>query len=114
MYRLAERLHYQHVGDLLQDMHAAELTGWMAYLRIDDEVKSNWISLSIIKALQLGGGSNNNRTQQQPTLDDDDDEVIDTTQPAFAQNFQGFITNPVKRGPQQPFLANKNTEITVI
>ncbi len=74
------------MADFLDDMpNGAELTGLLAYLQQDDEVKANWTAYAIAKAL---GGDRKTRTRP---LDDDDEEVIDTTQPEFAQNFKGFV-----------------------
>lgn len=79
------------MADLLADLSSAELTGWLAYLCIDDEVQTQRIAYAIIKA--FGGG------QKQPAAhDDEDEEVIDTTRPEFTQTFKGFINAPAQRG----------------
>jgi hypothetical protein len=89
VYRLTERLGYQHVADLLADMpNSAELTGWFAYLRVDDQVRADWMTHAIIKAYR-GDGKQGATT--------DDEEVIDTTTPEFRQHFKGFTNTPVGR-----------------
>jgi len=69
--------------------NGAELTGWFAYLRVDDQVRADWIASAIIKAF------NGNKAAQ--AGGNDEEEVIDTTKPEFAQHFQGFIGKPGDR-----------------
>jgi hypothetical protein len=101
VYRLTERLGYHHVADLLGDMpNSAELTGWFAYLRVDDQVRADWMTHAIIKAFNAG-------SKQQPNTIDGE-QVIDTTTPEFRQHFQGF-TNTKPQPPRS--IAARNTEI---
>lgn len=63
--------------------NGAELTGLFAYLSKDDEVKTQQIAYAIVKAL----GGDQKGQKPKPAQDE---EVIDTTDPSFAKNFQGF------------------------
>ncbi len=73
--------------DFLRETTSAELTGWFAYLQVDDEVQAQRTAIALLKA--FNGGQK--RPAQQT---DDDEEVIDTTKPEFAQQFKGFTNTP--------------------
>jgi hypothetical protein len=81
---LTERLGYQHVQDFLRDQTGGELAGWLAYLRVDDEVKSQQTTIAILKAFSRG------QAQQPAKPAVDPEPVIDTTDPEFAKHFKGF------------------------
>lgn len=68
----------------MQDQTSAELTGWLAYLQVDDEVRMQRDVYAIVKAF---GGEQKN--QKKPAKQAEE-EVIDTTDPEFAKHFQGF------------------------
>lgn len=86
-------------------MSSAELTGWFAYLRIDDQVRADWIARAIVKAF-------NGDRKQAGAIDDDDEEIIDTTDPTFAETFQGFIGQPGGNQPQRSIPPRQtNTQI---
>lgn len=75
------------------------MTGWLAYLNKDDEVKTNQIAYAIVRAL----GGDKGQKQKPTKRAAEDEEVIDTTDPEFAKNFQGFTyakPQPQRR-PQQ-------------
>lgn len=83
-------------------MTSAELTGWLAYLSVDDEVQAQRIAYAIVKA--FGGG------KAQKHAVDEDEEVIDTTSPDFAKNFKGFTGTPAppQRGiPQRQMMSTE-------
>lgn len=67
-------------------MTSAELTGWQAYLQVDDEVRAQKMAYAISKAFTSGDGkkSSTAKTAQE------EEEVIDTTDPEFAKHFKGF------------------------
>jgi hypothetical protein len=73
------------VRDFLAGMTSSEITGWLAYLHKDDEVRAAWTTHAIAQAFGAGG-----RQQQR----EEEEEVIDTTDPEFAKHFQGFIRAP--------------------
>lgn len=81
--------------------NGAELTGWFEYLRMEDEARANWMTYSIVRAFK------GDKDQQKRQTNFDDEELIDTTRPEFAESFQGFINNPVKKNTFQ----ERNTEI---
>ena len=75
--------------------NGAELTGLFAYLSKDDELKTQQIAYAIVKAL----GGEQKGQKQQPAADE---EIIDTTDPKFAEQFQGFTyANPQPRKSRQ-------------
>lgn len=74
--------------DFLRDQTSAELTGWLAYLSVDDKVQSQRTTLALLEAMIKAG------TVHPGKPVDDDEPIIDTTDPSFAQNFQGFINAP--------------------
>lgn len=84
--------------DLLQDQTSAELTGWLAYLQVDDEVRAQRAAYSIVRA--LGGDKGQKQKPAKRTVEDE--EVIDTTDPKFVEQFKGFTyAKPQPRRPQQ-------------
>ncbi len=76
--------------------NGAELTGWFEYLRMDDEIRANWMSYAIVQSF----------TTKKKATDTDDEEVVDTTAPEFSEKFRGFTTtrtvskNPVQKGTE--------------
>jgi hypothetical protein len=103
VYRLRERLGYKHVEDLLSDQTGGELAGSIAYLRVDDEVQMQRLTIAIMKA--FGSGQ-----KQQPAQRSTNEEVIDTTDPEFTKHFKGF--NYEKPNPQQR-RRQQNTRILI-
>lgn len=82
------------MSDFLQDQSSVELTGWLATARIEDELWTNRIIHAIVKA--FGGG------KKQTTQRIEDEEIIDTTDPKFVEQFQGFTYGkPLQRRPRQ-------------
>lgn len=80
------------MSDFLRDQTSGELAGWLAYLRVDDEAQAQRTAIAMMKAFRGG-------LAQPAKQADDDDQIIDTTDPKFAQQFQGFINTPGR--PQQ-------------
>jgi hypothetical protein len=82
----------------LRDQTSGELAGLLAYLRIDDEVQMQRMTLAFMKA--FGGGN-----QASPPARE---EVIDTTDPDFVKNFRGFNfekPKPKRRPQNAQFIA---------
>jgi len=78
------------------------MTGWLAYLQVDDEVRTQQIAYAIVKAF---GGD-----KKQPARRKDEEEVIDTTNPEFAKHFRGFThSKPQPRRPRR----QTSTEIKI-
>jgi hypothetical protein len=77
-------------------MSAAELTGWFAYLELDDEVRANWTAYAIAKA--FGGGKKDGQGKKTEEIEE---EIFDTTDPDFEKYFQGFIYESEKPKMQQ-------------
>lgn len=102
-YRLTERLGYRHVDDLLLETTSAELTGWLAYLQVDDEVQVQRLAYAIVKAF------NGDKGQKQQPKQAEDEEVIDATDPKFAEQFKGF-TYAKPQPPRKP-TRQSSTEI---
>lgn len=71
--------------------NSAELTGWIAYERIDEERQMNLITQAIARAF------NGDKPRANAVVDDDDEEIIDTTQPEFVKQFKGFTGIPGRR-----------------
>jgi hypothetical protein len=88
----------------LQEMTSAEMTGWLAYLQVDDEVRAQRAAYSIVKA--FNGDKGQKQKPAKRTVEDE--EVIDTTDPKFAEQFQGF-TYAKPQPPRRP--QQGNTEI---
>lgn len=84
--------------------NGAELTGWLAYLNRDDEVKTNQMAWAIAKAF----GGEQKGQKQKPARQAEDEEIIDTTDPEFAKNFKGFTH--AKPQPRKP-TKQSSTEI---
>jgi len=84
---------------MLREMDSARLTGWLAYLKLDDEQQMVRMNRAI-----MGTGK---RTQAD---DDEDEEVIDTTAPEFAEQFQGFVNHP---NPVNTAMNRSHTEIVM-
>jgi hypothetical protein len=83
-------------------MTSAELTGWLAYLQVDDEVKTQRTSYAIARAF--------NGDKKQPAKRKDEEEVIDTTDPEFVKYFRGFThSKPQQRRPNR----QTSTEIKI-
>lgn len=78
--------------DFLHDQSSSELSAWLAYERIEDEIWTKRIE-GIAYAIARAFGSG--QAKQRPI--DDDEEVIDTTNPDFAEKFKGFIGAPGQR-----------------
>lgn len=79
-------------------MTSAELTGWLAYLQVDDEVKAQWATYSVVKAFK----GDQKDQKQRSVKPDPDEEIIDTTDPDFAKNFKGFThAKPQPRRPNR-------------
>ncbi len=76
------------MSDFLQGQTSGELAGWIAYLLVDDEVQTQRTTIAMLKALIKAG------TIHPAKPVEEDEPVIDTTNPAFAKNFQGFINAP--------------------
>lgn len=74
--------------DFLRDQSSSELSGWLAYTRIEDEIWTQRIMQAVARVFGSG------KVQRQV---DDDEEVIDTTKPEFAEKFQGFTGAPGQR-----------------
>lgn len=89
-----ERLDYKYVEDFLQAQTGGQLAGLIAYLRVDDEVQTQRLTIAFMKALRGGG--------QQPPAREEEEPVIDTTDPNFVKTFKGFnFEKPKpKRRPQ--------------
>lgn len=89
-----ERLGYRRLGDFLRDYQDGnELNSAIAYLRRDDEVQTDRLIYAVTRAIvQAFGGD-----KRQQVVDDDDGPVIDTTDPKFAESFQGFTGIPGQR-----------------
>jgi hypothetical protein len=68
----------------LRGQTSGELAGWLAYLRVDDEVQMQRLTIAIMKAFRGGGQG------QQPPAREEEEPVIDTTDPDFVKNFRGF------------------------
>jgi hypothetical protein len=81
------------VQDFLRDQTSGQLAGLIGYLRVDDEVQMQRMTIAFMKA--FGGG------QGQPPAREEE-PVIDTTDPEFAKHFKGFnVEKPKpKRRPQ--------------
>ena len=77
----------------MHETTSAELTGWQAYLRVDDEVQIQRLAYAIVKAF------NGDKKQQSKPVEAE--EVIDTTDPKFAEQFQGF-TYAKPQTPRKP------------
>jgi len=78
-------------------MTSAELTGWLAYLQVDDEVQVQRLAYAIVKAFN---GDQKGPTKKPAKRIEEDEEVIDTTDPKFAEQFQGFTyAKPQPRVP---------------
>lgn len=71
---------------MLADLTSAELTGWIAYLQVDDEVQVQRLVYGIVRAFN---GDKKDQRGRKPK--EEDEEIIDTTDPEFAKHFQGFI-----------------------
>jgi hypothetical protein len=82
------------VQDFLRGQTGGQLAGWMAYLRVDDEVQTQRLTVAIIKA--FGG------VQGQPPAREEEEPVIDTTNPDFAKHFKGFNYEKPKPKRRQP------------
>ena len=63
---------------MLAELDSSILTGWLAYLRLDDE--QAMIRMAKACSLMARSGALG-----------DEEEVIDTTRPEFAQQFKGLI-----------------------
>jgi len=98
-----ERLHYQHIEDFLQDQAGGELAGLLGYLRVDDEVQTQRLTIAILKAFGSG--------QQPAKHPAQNEEVIDTTDPEFVKHFRGF--NYEKPTRPQRRRQSHNTEIKI-
>jgi hypothetical protein len=107
---LCEKLGYKHVSDLLQGMTSAELTGWFAYMRVDDEVRAQKAAYAIVKAYN-GDKTDGKQPKNKGKKHEEEEEVIDTTDPEFAEHFRGFTYGDKPRAarPRQ----NVNTEILI-
>lgn len=101
-YRLTERLGYQHVRDFLRDQTSGELAGWLAYLRVDDEVQTQRTTIALMKAMKTG-------TIQQARQPVEEEKPIDTTDPNFVKHFKGFIVGDPPA--QRRINRQANTEI---
>ncbi len=98
-----ERLNYQHLSDFLQDQTSTELTGLLAYLRVDDEVTSQRLAYAIVRAFN---GDKSAPAKKQV----EEEEVIDTTDPEFAKHFRGFTHGkPQQTRPRR----ETNTEVLI-
>ncbi|MGA8765251.1 MAG: hypothetical protein WB562_20455 [Candidatus Sulfotelmatobacter sp.] len=75
----------------MKEHSSAELTGLFEYLHIDDEIQTNRLIYAIVRAF------NGDKATKKPV--DDDEAIIDTTQPEFARQFQGFSGVPGMKGP---------------
>lgn len=80
-------------------MQSVELSGWIEYLHLDDDLQMTRMARAITMAF---------RVERKP-VDDGGEEVIDTTQPEFAKHFKGFINEP-KGKPAKAF-HQRNTDI---
>lgn len=84
------------MDQFLAGVDAAELTGWLAQLKLEDEFARRQMSEAIrtvlmsIKLIPQGGRK------------EEEEEVIDTTDPNFAKEFKGFINTPGPK-PAQSF-----------
>jgi hypothetical protein len=73
------------VSDFWQDQTGGELAGDIAYLRVDDEVQMQRMTMAFMQALIRVGG-------MQPVAPPQPErKVIDTTDPDFIKNFKGLI-----------------------
>lgn len=72
---------------MLSEMGSAELSGWLAYVALDDEVRA----ARMARAFSLAMGGQSGQGQGQATDTFEGEEVIDTTDPAFAETFKGLI-----------------------
>lgn len=90
-----ERLDYKYLEDFLSDQTGGQLAGLIAYLRVDDEVQTQRLTLAIMRAFR-----GEQQAHQPPAREEE--PVIDTTDPEFAKHFKGFtIEKPKpKRRPQ--------------
>lgn len=88
--------------DFLRDQSSSELSGWLAYTHIEDEIWTQRIMQAVARVFGSG------KAQSARSIDDDE-EVIDTTSPEFAQTFKGFTGAPGQaQRPQRPM---RSTEI---
>lgn len=90
--------------------NSAELTGWLAYLKVDDEVRAQQTAYAIAKA--FGGDKKLHAdNSRQKAVEAEEEEVIDTTDPNFVKRFQGFTygDKPQKAQNRVP----TNTEIKI-
>jgi hypothetical protein len=81
--------------------NSAELTGWLTYLRVDDEVQAQRTAYAIAKAFGAGEQKVHANNRKQPVVEEEE-EIIDTTDPDFVKHFQGFTYgDKPKNIPQQ-------------
>ncbi len=95
-----ERLDYKYVEDFLQAQTSGQLAGLLAYLRVDDEVQTQRMTLAFMRALRGG--------MQPSTPAREEEPVIDTTDPNFVKNFKGFNfekPKPKRRTQNAQFIA---------
>lgn len=89
-------------------MSSAELTGWFAYLRVDDEVTSQKIAYAIVRA--FNGDKDSKPAKNKAREQEEEEEIIDTTDPEFAEHFMGFTYGDK---PQARPRQAQNTEILI-
>lgn len=85
--------------------NSAELTGWLAYMRVDDEVQAQRLAYGIAKAFGAGDPKKAHAGNKRQPVVEEEEEVIDTTDPEFVKRFMGFTygdnKTPVNQNVQQ-------------
>lgn len=90
-----ERLGYQRMADFLNAYQDGdELNSALAYLHKDDAVQMDRLTYAVTKAIVAAFGGDK---KPKPQELDEDEEIIDTTDPSFAEHFQGFTEIPGQR-----------------
>lgn len=90
--------------------NSAELTGWLAYLRVDDEVQAQRTAYAIAKAFGGGEQQKAHAHNSKPVVGEEE-EVIDTTDPEFVKHFMGFTYGDKPKNA--PNRISESTEIKI-
>lgn len=80
-----ERLNYKCVQDFWQDQTGGRLAGLIGYLKVDDEVQMQRMTIAFAQALRMVMMQPGMQQAPQPER-----KVIDTTDPNFIKTFKGF------------------------